>query len=219
MIRVLVADRRDIFRSGVRALLEREGDFAVVTAADLPSAVSTAERGVDVGLVDLELPPEGGVAAVRALCRACSACMVVWSFSPGRQTVLEAIRAGASGYLEKTVSPEALIRSVRAASRGEAVLQRDLVGLMIHALHDVDERVRAREQAASLSAREREVLDLVASGRQNREIAERLVISEFTVKRHVQNILHKLELPSRRAASAFWRAAFAPAGVEVGGWQ
>ena len=86
---------------------------------------------------------------------------------------------------------------------------------MIDALHGLDERARAHERAAVLTSREREVLDLVAQGARNRQIAAALTISEFTVKRHMQNILQKLELPSRRAAATFYRTAFDQEEVPV----
>jgi DNA-binding NarL/FixJ family response regulator len=134
--------------------------------------------------------------------------MIVWSFEATRETVLSAIRAGASGYLHKEISPQGLVRSLRGVVEGEAPLSRDLATLMIQALHALEEQTTARERAAVLSAREREVLNLVALGARNREIAASLFISEFTVKRHMQNILQKLELPSRSAAAQFYRAAF-----------
>ena len=94
--------------------------------------------------------------------------------------------------------------------QGEAPLSRDLATLMIDALHGLDERTRARDRASVLSPREREVLDFVARGARNKQIATALVISEFTVKRHVQNILHKLEVTSRQAAATFYNDAFQP---------
>jgi DNA-binding NarL/FixJ family response regulator len=87
--------------------------------------------------------------------------------------------------------------------------------MMIEALHGYDEEARARDKAAILSAREREVLDLVSQGARNKQVAAALTISEFTVKRHMQNILEKLELPSRRAAAAFYTTAFTPDQTEA----
>lgn len=209
--RVLVADSLDIFRAGVRNLLVRERDFDVVEAGTLEAALEAAEMtSPDIALVDLELPPLGGVAAIQKLARRCSAHTIVWSFQPTRETVLEAVRAGAHGFLHKEISPEGLVRALRGAVNGEAPISRDLTSLMIAALHGLDERAEARERAGVLSPREREVLDLVAQGARNKQIAAALVISEFTVKRHVQNILQKLELPSRRAAATFYRTAFGP---------
>jgi DNA-binding NarL/FixJ family response regulator len=90
---------------------------------------------------------------------------------------------------------------------GEAPLSRDLATLMIDAIHRLEDRDRTRERLSVLSSREREILDFVARGARNREIAGQLTISEFTVKRHMQNILGKLNLSSRRAAADFYRAA------------
>jgi DNA-binding NarL/FixJ family response regulator len=134
--------------------------------------------------------------------------MVVWSFDPAPQTVLDAVRAGASGYLHKEIAPQGLVRSLRGIVRGEAALARDLACRMIEALHRLEKTQRARERAAALSVREREVLSLVAGGARNRQVATALTISEFTVKRHMQNILEKLGVPSRRAAAALYRSAY-----------
>jgi two-component system, NarL family, nitrate/nitrite response regulator NarL len=207
--RILVADPLRIFRSGVRNLLERESDFAVVEAGSLDDVLDAiADDCPDIALIDLELPPVGGVAAVRRLARQCSTHMIVWSFEPTRETVLDAVRSGAHGFLHKEISPEGLIRALRGVVQGEAPISRDLASLMIDALHGLDERTRARERVSVLSAREREVLEFVAQGHRNKQIAHELTISEFTAKRHVQNILQKLELPSRRAAATFYVTAF-----------
>jgi len=202
--RVLVADALALFRSGIQAVLGRERDFEVVEASGLEQLLRAAEeRCPDIALIDLDLPPRGGISAVAQLSEHCSCCAIVWSFDPSAEAVLEAVRAGADGYIDKRISSEGLVRSLRGVTRGEAPLARDLTSRMIDALHGLDLRERARERAKSLSARERQVLELVALGAQNKQIANELLISEFTVKRHMQNILHKLELPSRGAAVAF----------------
>jgi DNA-binding NarL/FixJ family response regulator len=207
--RILIADSLPIFRSGVQALLERESDFRITTVSDFRGLASAvAEDCPDIAIIDLDLPPNGAVEAVSHISARCSCHTIVWSFGPPRETVLGAVRAGADGYLDKRISQSGLLRALRGVSHGEAPLSRDLASLMIDALHGLEERSRAREKALTLSAREREVLELVAAGAKNKEIAAQLVISEFTVKRHIQNILHKLELPSRRAAASFHRLAF-----------
>ena len=99
---------------------------------------------------------------------------------------------------------------------GEAPLSRDMAALMIDAIHTLEARSKARERAAVLSEREKEVLAFVARGARNREIAEELAISEFTVKRHMQNILQKLDVPSRRAAAAFYVSAYRDQPVAEG---
>jgi two-component system nitrate/nitrite response regulator NarL len=207
--RVLVADSLRIFRAGVRSLLERDSDFEVVEAGTLDEVLdAVAHQCPDIALIDLDLRPLGGVAAVQKLAKRCSTYMIVWSFEPSRETVLAAVRAGAHGFLHKEISPDGLVRALHGVVQGEAPLSRDLATLMIDALHGQDERTRARERAAVLSSRERQVLDLLAEGARNKQIATLLTISEFTAKRHVQNILQKLELPSRGAAATFYRIAF-----------
>jgi two-component system, NarL family, nitrate/nitrite response regulator NarL len=203
--RVCIADGVTIFRAGVREVLAREKDFEVVEAVDLESFVVALQRGIDIALVDADLPPTGAFEAVARAKGHCSE-VIVWSMKPGPEEVLAAVKAGATGYLRKEISAEGLVRSLRGVGRGESPLSRDLAALLIDALHSAERGSRAREIAAALSAREREVLGHIARGARNKQIAAELTISEFTVKRHVQNILHKLDLPSRRAAAALYSA-------------
>jgi len=201
--RVCIADGVTVFRAGVRQVLEREQDFEVRGASDLSELDAALDLGVDLALIDSDLPPSGVRAAI-ACAKGRATEIVVWSLRPEPEDVLAAVRAGATGYLRKEISPAGLVRSLRGAARGESPLSRDLTALMIDALHAAESTARAREVAAALSVREREVLSHMAQGSRNKQIATALTISEFTVKRHVQNILHKLELPSRRAAAAFY---------------
>jgi DNA-binding NarL/FixJ family response regulator len=207
--RVLIADGAPLFRSGVRHLLTREGDFVLNEAADFDELVQAMEHDApEIALIDLDLPPSGGVPAVAHLAAQSPARLVVWGFEAEREQVLEALTAGADGFLDKAISPTGLMRALRGMSRGETPLPRELVTVVVDAVHDFEARDRARERVVVLSAREREVLALVAEGARNRQIAQALSISEFTVKRHMQNILQKLNLSSRTAAGAFYRAAF-----------
>ena len=206
--KVLVADPFAIFRAGVTNLLRRESDFAVVEAEDLPAIQKlVGAKCPDIALIDLELPPLGGVAAVEWLEEHCSTHTIVWSFEPTRESVLGAVHAGASGYLRKDISPDGLVRSLRGVVTGQAPLSRDLATLMIEAIHRLRDREGTRERLSALSSRECEVLQHVARGARNRQIASELTISELTVKRHVQNILGKLKVRSRREAGDFYRAA------------
>jgi DNA-binding NarL/FixJ family response regulator len=213
---ILVADALPIFRTAVRNLLVREGDFRVEEAESLAEVRAIVSAGTpDIALIDLDLPPEGGLATVAHLSRECDAKTILWSFAPGRRNVLDGILAGACGYLHKEISPHGLIRALRGVIANEAPLARDLAALMIETMHSLEQRTRALERAAALSIRERQVLSLVARGARNRQIAEELIISEFTVKRHMQNILLKLELPSRYAAAGFYRSAFGAEDADV----
>jgi DNA-binding NarL/FixJ family response regulator len=207
--RVHVADGLAVVRTGVRALLERDG-YAVTESGTIDELVASLETDPpELALVELHLPPAGGVAAVAEVTRRSHARVVMWSLSPSHDDVVAAIRAGAAGYLHKEVSPAGLLRALRGAAHGEAPISRDLASIMIEGFQGLHRRVLARRLAETLSAREREVLHALSGGSRNREIAAALLISEFTVKRHVQNILAKLGLDSRRAAAVFYRTAFA----------
>jgi two-component system, NarL family, nitrate/nitrite response regulator NarL len=203
LTRVCVADGASVFRAAVRHVLQREPAFEVVEAEDLASLEAAVEDGLDIVLIDQDLPPLGAEAAVAACVGRC-ADVVVWSLQPKAPQILGAIRAGATGYLRKEISPEGLVRALRAAAGGESPLSRDLAALLIEGLHQAERRERVSTVMSVLSLREREVLEHLAAGRRNREIAAELAISEFTVKRHVQNILQKLDLPSRGAAASVY---------------
>lgn len=210
MTRVLVADALPIVRSGVATALRQAQGFEIVEAADLDEVFdAAADACPDLALIDLGLRPTGGIAAVSFLHERGDTRSIVWSLDPAAADVLSAIRAGAVGYLRKDVSPEGLIRSLHGALHGQAPLGRDLTAVMIEALHGQERRVHVHDRASKLSRRERDVLELMATGSRNREIAVVLAISEFTVKRHVQNILGKLGLRSRQAAAALYVEALA----------
>jgi two-component system nitrate/nitrite response regulator NarL len=211
--RVCVADSASVLRAGVREVLLRERDFAVVEAYDARSLVAAVKTGVDIALIDEALPPYGATPAVRAISGRCAE-IIVWSVEPDATRVLNAVRAGATGYLRKETKPAEFLQSLRSAAGGEAPLPGDLAALMIDALHAAERTAEARDLAAVLSAREQEVLGHVARDFQNKQIASALSISEFTVKRHVQNILRKLDLPSRRAAAAFYTSLVGTVAAE-----
>jgi DNA-binding NarL/FixJ family response regulator len=199
---VAVAEASAVLAAGARAVLEQSG-FSVWTAASLDDLLArAAECPPEVALVDLGLPPHGAVAAIGGLGRH-GTRTVVWGFDPSPEDVLGAVAAGAAGFLAKTVTPAELTGSIHRAGAGDAVLGEGLAGVLVHGVQRAYGDQRLRE--SSLSSREERVLELVSEGLRNREIAAALAISEFTVKRHVQNILRKLELPSRRAAAAFHR--------------
>jgi DNA-binding NarL/FixJ family response regulator len=202
-IRVLIADDHPVVRQGLRAFLELQPDVTVVgEAADGEQAASLAARlEPDVVLLDLVMPGTDGVAALELMAGAGvrSKVLVVTSFGETR-TVVPAIRAGARGYVSKDVEPSALAAAIRAVAAGHILLGPDIAAALL--------RPGPSDAAGSLAepqltSREREVLDLIARGRSNREIARALTVSEKTVKTHVSNVLMKLGVADRTQA-ALW---------------
>jgi len=192
-IRVLIADDHAVVRDGLKLILETEDDFSVVgEAADGIEALQIAgEVRPQVVLMDLRMPRMDGVTAIRRL--APQQRILVLTTFDADSDVLPAIEAGATGYLLKDAPRSELYRAVRAAARGEAVLSPPVATRVLRA---------ARSDEPSLSAREIEILELVARGTTNREAAERLFISEATVKTHLIHIYTKLGVPDRASAVA-----------------
>jgi DNA-binding NarL/FixJ family response regulator len=166
-----------------------------------------------LALIDVDLPPAGGLTALTELAGA-GVDVVMWSFAPSSSVILEAIRAGASGFLDKNIHPAALCGALHGIARGELALSRSLTSSLVRELQTVARRQRLLERTAILSHRERGVLALVATGLGNRAIASELAISEFTVKRHVHNILEKLNRRNRVEAAALYLEAAAAERAE-----
>ena len=196
-IRVLIVDDHPVVRDGLRGVLDGEPDMQVVGEAGHGAEALARIRAVavDVVLMDLRMPTMGGVEAIGELRRSAPAVrvLVLTTYDTDRD-VLPAIEAGATGYLLKDTPRDELLRAVRAAHRGEAVLSPAVAGRLMG---------QVREPAQdTLSARELQVLRLVAAGSTNRETAQRLFISEATVKTHLLHIYAKLEVRDRASAVA-----------------
>ncbi|MCP2343818.1 response regulator [Actinomadura rupiterrae] len=195
MIRLLIVDDHPVVRDGLRGVFGAVPDFEVVgEAADGAAAVELADRA-DVVLMDLRMPGTGGVEAIARLraTRPDVRVLVLTTFDSDSD-VLPAIEAGATGYLLKDAPREELVRAVRAAHRGESVLSPSVAGRLMASVR------RPSDQA--LSARERQVLELVASGATNRDAARELFVSEATVKTHLLHIYGKLGVRDRASAVA-----------------
>ena len=207
--RVLVADPVGLFRAGVRSALERAGGFVVSEACDEPALLAAVEIDhPDLVLLDLHLPPSGAIAALAHLDTEHGPRLIAWALEPEGEQVLAALSAGAIGFLTKDMKADSIVRGLHTALAGQAPIRRSLLTGMIGAFQRLERRDRYGERAIKLSSRELEVLGLVALGTRNRDIADQLKISEFTVKRHVQNILHKLNVPSREVAAHIYRSVF-----------
>ena len=213
---VLIADPLSMFRVGVRAVVENSALFAVVEARTLDEAIEAVEpEGAAIALIDLRLPPLGGIEAAAQLSRRAETRAVVWSSAPTPENVLAALRNGAAGYLDKRIAPPELIQSLRSIAAGQVPLSRDVVGVPTGAPDSSRELGGQGADLLTLSVREHEVLEHVATGSRNREIADELGISEFTVKRHVQNVLRKLGVPSRSAAASFYRSHVSSGSLRI----
>jgi DNA-binding NarL/FixJ family response regulator len=206
-VRVLLADEQSLFREAVRAVLESEPDFDVVAEArDGVQAVAEARRTrPDVAVLAAGLPNCDGIRATRLICESMEGCrvLVLGQDSDVRQMV-EALEAGARGYLTKEIPLADLIEATRGLARGETMIPPGMLGpLLAHLIHRHREEEDARRRVSQLTRREREVLALLADGADNDTIAQRLVISPETARTHVQNVLHKLDVHSRLEAAAF----------------
>jgi DNA-binding NarL/FixJ family response regulator len=205
-ISVLIADDHPMVRQGLRVFLELQPDIEVVgEAGDGAQAARLAQQlRPDVVLLDLVMPGTDGVAAIELMAEAAleSRVLIVTSFGEHR-TVIPAIRAGARGYVSKNVEPSALAAAIRAVAAGHVLLGPEVAAALLgpgtaQSVHGVGNGAEPQ-----LTAREREVLDLIARGRSNREIAKALTVSEKTVKTHVSNVLMKLGVADRTQA-ALW---------------
>jgi two-component system, NarL family, response regulator LiaR len=189
LIRILIADDHAIVREGLRSLIATEPGMELLgEAQDGVEAVSLYEKvQPDVALFDLMMPRKNGISAIQEVISRYprARILVLTSFAEDEQ-IMPAIKAGAKGYLLKDSSPDELLRAIREVSAGESLLSPSIARKLIQKINHPPEPT---ENTETLSERELEVLDLVASGLSNQEIAERLVISERTARNHVGNIL------------------------------
>lgn len=216
-ITVLLVDDHKIVRQGVRAFLQTQPDIEVVAEAENgATAVTLANQyAPDVALMDLIMPDVDGVEATRRVKQISPRTQIIVLTSYHQdEHIFPAIRAGALSYILKDVEPEALATAVRKAAQGEAVLHPRVAARVVQEIHG--SRQAAFNPFTELSEREMEVLKLIADGLSNNEIAQKLVISEKTVKSHVSNILSKLHLADRTQAAVYaWREGIKRREIDV----
>lgn len=202
-IRVLIADDHAVVRRGVRALIDTEPDMEVVDeASDGEEAVRKAlSLQPDVILLDIVMPRKGGLEAIVEIKRENpeARILILTSFAEDDK-VLPAIRSGALGYLLKDSSPEELLQAIRDVHRGDSSLHPTIARMLVR---EISQPTSLPLSEDPLSDREVEVLKLVAQGLSNQEIAEKLVVSDRTVAKHVGNILDKLHLANRTQAALY----------------
>ena len=204
-IRLLIAEDETVVRMALAQLLTAETDIEVVAqAANGEIAVDLARRlKPDVVLSDLAMPKMDGIAAIRQIKQEAPQCaVVVLTIHHDDDHLFAAVKAGASGYVLKDAPPEQTVAAIRAAARGEGFLGPSLVGRVLEEFARVGRlRAAAREVFAELTRREMEVLELLGKGLRNKDIAQRLFLSEKTVKNHISSIFTKLQVNDRTEAA------------------
>lgn len=203
MIRILIADDQAVIRAGLRMILEAQDDLEIVgeatDGAEAIEAVRTLQP--DVALMDIRMPALDGIEATRRIANSALPTRVLVLTTYGLdENVYDALKAGASGFLLKTDSPERLIDAVRVVAAGEALLAPEITRRLIDHFVAGSHPTANAPELEQLTVREREVLKLLARGHTNAEIAAELYVSEGTVKTHVARILAKLDLRDRTQA-------------------
>lgn len=203
-MRILLVDDHEIVRKGLRALLEAESDFEVV--GETESAADALRRvgfdSPDVVVLDVRLPDGSGVEACRDIRAEFPDVKVLMLTSyADEEALMSAILAGASGYLLKRIDSLALIESLRRVGKGESLLDEEMVSKLFSALRGGSRG--SDPLLGKLSGQERRILDLIAQGLTNRQIAEEMFLAEKTVKNYVSNLLTKLGMSRRSEAAAY----------------
>jgi len=202
-IRILIVDDHEMVRDGLSVMIEREEDFTVVGEAQngKEAVEMVSELRPDVVLMDLRMPEMDGVEAMRQIrAKQDDVKFLVLTTYDTDEYIFDAIQAGAKGYLLKDASREELFRAVRTVNRGDSLIEPAVVSRVLDRLTELSRRAAQGPDHLALSEREVEVLQLMARGSANKQIAGDLSITESTVKTHVANIFGKLEVNDRTGA-------------------
>lgn len=205
-IRVLIVDDHTLFRSGIKLLLQRQPGFEVVgEAGDGLEGVKRAKQlKPDIVLLDLHMPGVNGLEAISLLRDEVPQTEIIMlTVSEDAEDLLEALRAGARGYLLKNIETDFLVDSIRRAVNGESVMSSQMASKLADAMRAPQKRAISDASPEKLTPREREIIVMLAKGASNKEVARTLDLAESTVKIHVQGILRKLNLTSRVQAAVY----------------
>ena len=206
-IKVMLVDDHTLFRKGLAELLDGRDTIDVVAATGQPAEAARLieEAQPDALVLDLNMPPHGGLALLRELqAKGWAKPTLILTVSDAEDDLANAMRAGARGYLLKDMEPDDVVDAIQRAVRGETVVAPTMTLKLVNLLQGGGSKNAARENLlAQLTAREREILEHLAQGQSNKAIARALDISHDTVKLHVRHILSKLNLTSRVEAAVF----------------
>lgn len=206
MIKVAIVDDQPLIRAGLRMILESESDLLVTgEAEDGNEAIALVQDDLpNVLLMDVEMPNLDGISATRHIVSEFPVCRIVMLTTFERDDyIANALQAGASGFLLKTAGPEELVRAIRIVANGESLLSPAITMRVIQQLTTATPPVPAPAILEQLTSREIEVLELLAEGLSNSELAAQLFVSEATIKTHISNLLSKLDLRDRVQAIVF----------------
>jgi len=205
-ISVLIADDHPLFRQGIKQILELENDITVVAqAANGDEAVRlTREHKPDVILMDINMPGSNGLQAIKEIKdENINSKIIVLTIHEDREYLIKTIQMGAEGYVLKDAEPSVLIGAIRSVHQAQSDIQPNLTKELVKEFNRLTLHGRERNGENRLTAREREVLKLIAEGMINKEIATKLYISEKTVKNHVSSIFRKLNVSDRTQAAIY----------------
>ncbi len=209
-IRVLLADDHNLLREGIAGIIASQPDMEVAgEAADgLEAIVKASELHPDLILMDIQMPGCDGLEATRKIKQALPETVIVMlTVRDDEEKLFEAIKSGAQGYLLKNIRSQDLLQMLRGALKGEAAISPHLAGRMLEEFRRLSHQAGGEiTEESNLTLREQEVLAQVAQRLSDKEIAERLAISPYTVKSHLRNILSKLQVSSRREAARMAKA-------------
>ena len=200
-IRIALVDDHPIFLAGLKRLLESSESYEVSSIAN--SYKEALEKinfnNIDIALVDVNMPGASGIELLKAIKQRSSNCRVVMlTIEEDEETIYRAMKEGARGYILKQDSPERLLKSIQACVDGEILLSNQIYSKVVERIRKVSPPESAKSIIFStLTVREIEITRLIVQGKSNPEIAQSLFISESTVKNHISNILHKLEMKDR----------------------